>query len=154
MKPIWQLTPIEFHGHLEAKASRDDSWSAGGDQAAEYLAGLPPRAPPIAFTSPKSGKSYEIIPVQVPGDFVVVEVTSRTPVGFKTGPTIAIADAHRRSGLGVELVLVAYEDDPWPLQPTLDVTEAGKKTLERAHEEAVRRAFFAGVENFRRYGLV
>ena len=126
----------------------------GGDALADWLAQQPPSGPPTQFISPKTGMHYEIVPIQSPGDFVVIETATSKAVGFKTGETITVGDSHRKSGLGVELVLLAYASAPWPLHPTLDVTEAGKRTVERAHSEAVRRAFDTGKANFKAYGLI
>lgn len=153
MKEIWELSPEEFHGTLTPNGQSDDLWSFGGATTAAEMLAQPLGLPATDFTA-SNGAAYLFIPVQAPGDFVVLEKTTAMAVGFKSGPTIAVADDHRKRGIGVELVLLAYRSAPRPLNPTLDVTVGGMKTVMKAHRTAVERAFRSGEANFHRYGLI
>jgi GNAT superfamily N-acetyltransferase len=149
-KQPFQLSPEAFHGELSPNGERNDPWTPM--TALEMMfGGL--RAPRICFPSDLS-PMFWILPVQQKGDFVVLETTTGAPVAYKAGETLVVDPAHQRNGLGVELILRAYAEAPWPDYPELQVTEAGAKTLRKAHRVSTERAYQDGKPNFERYKLI
>jgi len=150
----WALTPDEFHGFLAPNGDREDSWDMTAPEMLEDMLQCP-RAAAVDLGR-SADPRYAIVPVQEPGDFVVT--FDGEPIGFKLGETITISGEHTKKGLGARLVLAAYDDRPWELNPTLSVTNAGAGTLRRAHRLSVEEAHARGetvpAHNLKRYGIV
>lgn len=133
---IWQIPYARFTGATEAERAVPE-WEGDFALRAQELLEAEP-AVPARSVNFGAGLKRTIRQVNYLNDLVALDVDG-TPIGAFLGDDLVVAPAHRRRGVGGELLLRAWELRPWSLDG-LTVPVGGRSVLASAYRMAVLRA--------------